>query len=180
MITPATPSAATASIMRSQGMPYFVPSHTPAEPEDDDERAPDVRRKMQRVGFERLAGIFFGDAAESARADEIDRHRQQQNQDRGEAGMNLRGAEEQPLKRFPDDVERGEKQQSRFDERGKALDFSVAVEMLRVGGLIRHAHGKIGDDRRDEIEDGMQRFGKNSQAARDRREEHLQRDEHDG
>ena len=76
-------------------------------------------------------------------------------------------AAEQPVKRFPDDVERGQEQQARLDERGKALHFPVAVEMLRVGGLVRDAHGKIGDDGGDEIEDRMQGLRKNSQAAGD-------------
>src|SRR5271163_124674 len=47
--------------------------------------------------------------------------------------------------------------------------------MLRVSGLIRNDHGEIGDDGGDEIENRMQRFGQNSQAAGDDREKHLER-----
>ena len=47
--------------------------------------------------------------------------------------MNFRGAEKQPLKRFPNDVERGQQQQSRLDERGKVLDLAVAVLVVGVG-----------------------------------------------
>ena len=81
--------------------------------------------------------------------------------------------EKQPLKSFPDDVERGQQQQARLDERGKALHFPVAIEMLRIGGLVRDAHGKIRDDGGDEVEDRMQSLRKNSQAAGERGEKNL-------
>ena len=95
-------------------------------------------------------------------------------------GRSLLGARQsEPLDSFPDDVDRGHQQQRRFDKRRKTLDFSVAVEMLRIGGLVRHSHRKVGDHRGDQIKDRMQRLGKNSQAAGDRREKNLQRHQHD-
>ncbi len=156
----------------------FLAEPCAGDAEHDDERAPHVRRKMQRVRLERFARIFVRYAAQRPRADEVDSHRQSENHDDAEAQPNRRCAEEQPLKRLPDDVERGEQQQARLDERREAFHFAVAVEVLRVGGLVRHAHRKIGDHRRDKIENRMQRFRKNSQAAGDNRQDHFQRDEH--
>jgi hypothetical protein len=48
--------------------------------------------------------------------------------------------------RFPDDVNRRENEQRGFDECGEAFDFSVAVEMVGVGGLIGNANGEERDD----------------------------------
>ena len=134
---------------------------------------------MQRVGLESLAGIFFRHTRERPRAHHVDAHRQQQDYDRHRARPNRHGcAADQPLDRLPDDVHRREQQERRFDERRKTFDFSVTVEMLRVGGLVRHAHGKIRNHGGHQIEDRMQRFGENAKAARNRHQKNLQRHEH--
>ena len=106
--------------------------------------------------------------------------RHQKDADGHQAWANRHGVKEQALERFPDDVHRREKQQRGFHERRKAFHFSVAVEMLRVGGLVRDANGEICDDCGDQIENGMQCFGENAQAARRDREKNLQRNEYDG
>ena len=80
---------------------------------------------------------------------------------------------EQAVDRFPDDVDRGEKQQGGFDEGGEAFHFSVAVEMVCVGRLVCDANGEEGDHGGDEVENGMQRFGQNSEAAGDHGEENF-------
>ena len=90
----------------------------------------------------------------------------------------MHGMKQQPLKRFPDNVERGQQQQACFNERRKALHFAVAVKVVGVGGLVRHAHGEERDDRGHQIENGMQRFGENSQAARGNGEKNLQGYQH--
>ena len=129
---------------------------------------------MQRVGLERLARIFFRHAARArARTKSIPMPKRE-NHDGREARPNLHRVKKQPLERFPDNVNRREKQQSGFDKRGKALDFAVTVEMLRVCRLVRHANRKIRDDRGDKVQNRMQRLGENSQAASDYREKYLQ------
>jgi hypothetical protein len=82
-------------------------------------------------------------------------------------------------KGFPDDVERGEKQQAGLDKCRKILDFAVAIEVIRICRLVSHPHGKIGDDGGDKIEYRMQRFGENSQAPGRNRQERLQAHQHD-
>ena len=86
MITPATASAATASSMLEPRDVVFLAQPRAGDAEDDDERAPDVRREMQRVGFERFAGIFFRHAIQGARADEIDSHAKRENEDQPRLG----------------------------------------------------------------------------------------------
>ena len=174
MITPATPSAATASSMPSQAMPKRAPSHAPVMPRMTTNVLHTSVEKCSASASRASLGYFCGHAIQSARADEINSHAQRENQDRQQAGANVHGVEEQPLKRFPDDVHGGEQQQAGFDERGKTFHFPVAVEMIRVGGFVRNAHRKIGDDRGHQIQDGMQRFGQNAQAAGAHREKYLQ------
>ncbi len=157
-----------------RGDPEFYSQPRARDAENHKEGAPDIGRKMQRVGFERLAGIFFRHALQRARAEEVHSHAHGQNQNRREAGANVHTVEEQPLECFPDDVERGEEEQAGLDERGKALHFFVAVEMFGVRGLFRDANRKVGDDRGDQVQNRMQRFGEDSQAARHRRQENLQ------
>ena len=113
---------------------------------------------MQRVGFQSFAGIFLRHAIQGAGAHEIDAHTKKQNHDGEEARTQRTGVEEQALDRFPDDVDGGEKQQSSFDKGGETFDFAVTVEMIRVGRLVRDAHGKKRDDGGEEVEPRMHRF----------------------
>ena len=123
-----------------------------ADAQNDDERAPHVGGKMQRVGFQRVAGIFCQHPAQRFRAHHVNSHAQRQHQNRDQAGTYVNRVKYQPLKSFPDDVHRGEQQQRRFDERRKVFHFPVAVQMVRVGGLIRHAHRKVGNHRGDQVQ----------------------------
>src|SRR5579863_5803886 len=145
------------------------------DPEYHDESAPDVGGKMQRVCLKRFAGIFFRDAGQRARTNKINSHRESKNHDGGEAGPKIARMEQQSLKYLPDDVERGEKQEARFDERGKALDLAVAVEMLGVRGLVGSHHGKRRDHRSNEVQSGVQGLRENSQAPGKNGQENLQR-----
>src|SRR5277367_2583323 len=119
--------------------------------QNDDEGAPHVGGKMQCVRFEGFAGIFLRHAIQTARADEINSHAQHQNQDGLQAGAQVRGVKEQPLKGFPDDVHSGEKQERGLYECGETFYLAVTVEVVRVGGLICNAHRKIGNHRRRKI-----------------------------
>ena len=134
---------------------------------------------MQCVGFQRLARIFFRHPVQRARPNQVNSHAERENHDRRQAWPNLHRVKKQALESFPDNVNRRKQQQPGFDERGKALHFPVAVQMLRVRRLVRHANREIGDDRGDEVQNRMQRFGENAQAARNHREKNLQRHQHD-
>ena len=68
-------------------------------------------------------------------------HAEREEQDACKLGRMCAVVEKQPLERFPDDVHGGEQEQRGFNECGETFHFSMAVEMIRVGGLICHAHG---------------------------------------
>ena len=74
-------------------------------------------------------------------------------------GSNVRGMRDEAVDRFPDDVNRRENEQRGFDKGGEAFHFSVAVEMVSVGGLVCNANGEERDDCSDEVEDRVQRLG---------------------
>jgi hypothetical protein len=56
----------------------------------------------------------------------------------------------------------------------------VAVEVFGVGGLFGNAYREVGDDRGDQIQNRVQRFGEDAQAAGDGGQDNLQKYEQDG
>ena len=147
--------------------------------EQHDAGAPNVRGEMQRVGFQCFAGILPRDAGDAAGARPVDADHQRQQAHGEVAGVQYRLAEQEAPHRLPNNVERREKEQRRFDERGETLEFRVAVGVVRVGGLVGNAHGKIGDNCGDEVETGVQGFGKNAQTSRADAEEDFERHQHE-
>ncbi len=107
---------------------------------------------MQRVGLQRFARIFSSNMFESAGSGEIDGQRHEQHQKCRNTRLDMHGVEEEPVKRFINDVERGEEQQTGLDECGKVFEFSVAVGMAFVGRFIRDAHGEKRDDCRNQVQ----------------------------
>ena len=77
------------SALCNHTIPVFCPAHTAAMPEDDDERAPHIGGKMQRVGFQRFAGILASHAGERARSHQIDSHRQRENHQNQQARLQM-------------------------------------------------------------------------------------------
>jgi len=160
-------------------------AETHAEPsagdaEDDDKGAPNVGGKMEGVGFEGVAGIFGGDAAEGTGAKEINAHGEAEDEDGRQTGTDMNGVEEEALEGFPNDVESGDEEETGLNKGGEIFDLAVAIKMLGIGGLIGNANGKIGDDGGDAIEDGMQGFGEDTQAAGDDGEKDFEPDQYDG
>ncbi len=88
---------------------------------------------------------------ERARPGDVDGQRHKQHHDCGDARLDIHAAEKEPVKRFINDVERGEEQQTGLDEGGKVFEFSVAIGMAFVGRFIRDPHGEKGDDGRNEV-----------------------------
>ena len=121
---------------------------------------------MQRVGFERLAGGFLGDAAQRAGAEEID-HDGAGDDGKGRDGCfdGVRLRADQPPRRLPDHDDREQEQQRRFGKRGDALDLAVAVLVFLVGRLAGEPHREIGQDRRREVDQRMAGLGQDRQRA---------------
>ncbi len=181
MITPATPSAAKASSEPSQGILNLTPNQAPVIPRTTTNVLQTSVEKCSASASRASLGYFFATRPRArARTKSIPIVSERMTMASEARAHVLPRMKEQPVESFPDDVERGQQQQACLDECGKAFDFPVAVEMLRVRRLVRDSHGKIGDDRGHQIEDRMQRFRENTEAAGDRREKHLQGDKHDG
>ena len=123
-----------------------------AHAQNDDERAPHIRGEMQRVGFQRFARKFPRHAAERSRADQVNAHRQAQNQHGQRARLQVHLLEQEAHERLEDDVHRSREKQPRFDEGGEIFKFSVAVGVPGIRGLVRHAHGKPRQDGRDQVQ----------------------------
>ena len=121
---------------------------------------------MQRVGLERLARGFAGDAVEQAGAEEIDHDRDDDHGEGRERRLHhMTLVAEQPLGRLPDHHPRQQEQQSCFGQRRHAFNLAVAVVMLLVGGLAGDAHRKIGHHRGAEIDQRMRGLGQNGERA---------------
>ena len=142
--------------------------------QNDDKRAPDIRRKMQRVGFQRFARKFPRHAGQRPRADHIDAHRDAENHHGQRARLQMHLLEQEAHKRLEDDVHRSREKQSRFDERGEIFKFSVAVGVPGIRGLVGHPHRKPRQDGRDQVQPRMQRLGKYAQAAGGGGQKHFQ------
>ena len=65
---------------------------------------------MKSVGFECFARIFLSDVLKRTRAGHVDGQRRKQDHNGGDTGLDVHGTEEEPVKRFVNDVERGEEQ----------------------------------------------------------------------
>ena len=117
---------------------------------------------MQGVGFESLAIVFGGDAAESAGAPPVDGHRDQHHGESPDRRLDFNVAEEQAHDRFVDHPDAGQQKQAGFDEGGEVLDLAVAILVVGVGGLVGDSHGEIGEQGRDQIERGVCGFGEDS------------------
>ena len=142
--------------------------------QDDDKRAPNIRREMKRVGFQRFARKFPRHARQCPRPDHIDAHRNAENHHGQRARLQMHLLEQQAHKRLHDDVHRSREKQSRFDERGEIFKFSVAVGVPGIRGLVGHPHRKPRQDGRDQVQPRMQRLGKHAQAARGGGQKHLE------
>ena len=120
---------------------------------------------MQRVGFESLAFILGGDAAERAGTPPVDGHGNEHHGEGPDRGLDFDVAEEQAHDRFVDHPGAGQQKQAGFNEGGEVFDLAVAVLVVGVGGLVGDSDGEIGEQRRDQIEGGVRGFGENAQAA---------------
>jgi len=120
---------------------------------------------VQRIGLESLAVVLFGCARERARPAEIDDDRENDDNKRPDAHLNVHIDEEEALDRFINDPDAGEEQQEGLEQSGEVFDLAVAIGVLKVGGAAGEAHGEQGDHRRDQIEGGMGGLGQNAHTA---------------
>ena len=79
-----------------------------------------------------------------------------------------------------DDPAAGDEEQQRLDEGREVLHLAVAVGVVGVGRAVRGAHGEEGHYRRQQVQPGVGRFGKDAQAARQQAHGQLKTGEEDG
>ena len=89
----------------------------------------------------------------------------------------MHAAKKQTVERLVNDVERGQRQQPGLDERGEILILSMAIGMPLIGRLIRHANREKGNDGRNQVQTGVQRFGKHAEASGPHHQKSLQRNQ---
>ena len=109
----------------------------------DHPRGPDVGGEVQCVGFERLALVLGGDAAESAGAPPVHGHGNQHYNESPDGGFDFNPAEKQSHGRFVDDPGASHQQQAGLYESGEIFDLAMAVLVVSVGGLIGDTNGEI-------------------------------------
>ena len=165
----ATPSAASASAFsrsvakRGASMPAQPDKR---QPEDDHRGAPDIGRKMERVGLEGLALVFFGGRGEHPGAADVDADGHGHDEKRPEAGVDVHRLEEDPDDGLVDDPGAGHEKQHGLDQGGEILDLAVAVGMIVVRRLVGDVNGQQGDDGGDEVERRVGRFRQDPETAR--------------
>ncbi len=121
---------------------------------------------MQRIGFQSVTGIFLCHTRERPGPRDVNRQRNHKHKDRGHAGLDVHAAEEQSREGLVNNVEGGERQQSGFDEGREILELPMTVEMTFIGGLIRHPDREKSDNCCNQVQRGVQRFGKDAEASR--------------
>ena len=121
---------------------------------------------MQCVGLQRLARILPRGMAKRARARQVNGQRHEEHYNGRYARSDVHAAEKQPVKRFVNDVQRGQRQEARLHKRRKVFKLSVPVGMGLVRRPIGHTDGEKGDNRGNQIQAGVQRLGKHAKAAR--------------
>ena len=71
---------------------------------------------MERIRFERLTRVLTGDPGERARANQINAHRETQNQNDKQVWLQVHSLVQQANECLEDDVHRGGQQQTGFDK----------------------------------------------------------------
>ena len=117
---------------------------------------------MERIGFQRLARIFLRHVLERARPGHVDSQCHEQNEDGGDARLNMHAVKEEPVKCFVNDVKSSEEKQCRLDKCGEIFKFAVAIWMAFICWFIRHAHGEKCDNGREQVESRVQRLGEDA------------------
>ena len=150
------------------------------QPEDDHRGAPDIGRKMKRVGLEGLALVFFGGRGEHPGAADVDADGHGHDEKGPEAGVDVHRLEEEPDDGLVDDPGAGHKKQHGFDQGGEIFDLAVAVGMIVVRRLVGDVNGQQGDDGGDEVERRVGRFRQDPETARDQADDELHPRQEDG
>ncbi len=145
------------------------------EAEKNGERRPDVGAEVDGVGFEGFAIGLGGDAMECARAGEVDRDGEEQD-DEGPDGE-LEGevlVEDDAADGLGEDPDAGGEHKDGFDGGGEAFDLAVAVGVVGVGGAVGDVDGEEGDAGGDEVDAGVGGFGEHAEGAGEEAGEELE------
>ena len=136
------------------------------EAEEDGEGGPDVGAEVDGVGFEGFAARVGRDAAELARAGEVDGDGQNK-RDEGPDGE-FEGevlAEDDAPDGFGENPDAGGEHEDGFDAGGEAFDLAMAVGVAGVGGTVGDLDGEEGDAGGDEIDAGVCGLGEHAERA---------------
>ena len=122
---------------------------------------------MQRVGFQRFARGFLRHLAQGAGAQEVDDDGGDDH-DKGRERCFHRMAlrHDQAPHRFPDHDAGKDEEQGRLGQCRDALHLAVAIVMFLIRRLAGDAHGEIGHDRRDEVDQRVAGFRQHGERAR--------------
>ena len=123
---------------------------------------------MQRVGGERVASGFRGDAPQRAPSHEIDRQREADRRERERVGVDAFARLAEPPDRLERDPDRERREEAGLRQRGDRLDLGVAERMFLVRRLVRRANREIGRRADGDVEQVVGAFGEQRQRARER------------
>src|SRR5258708_5218078 len=152
----------------SESKPGKIPDITGPDArhtQDNDDGAPNIRREMQCVGFESFAGAPLDHGIHRGGPGHINRERDEENQDRGNARLDMDRVEKEPVEGFVDDVDSGQDEEPGFDERREIFKFAVAVWVAFVSRLVGDADREKRNDGGDEVEAGMDGFREDAEAV---------------
>ena len=145
-----------------------TPSTTPAE-------VPHVRHQVMRVGFQGDGVVPLSGAGEHPGHKKIDERRRHRD---GEPDPDLLDGCRipEPLQRRPGDGERGYQDQRALETAREVLGLAVAVGVLLVGGAGGEGEHRQRHNRRSEVDQRLDRVGKQADRAGQQVRTPLQRD----
>ena len=149
------------------------------EADHDRERGPHVGGEVDGIGEQSVRAVQAGNAAESARAGEIDNDGNQQHGERPQRRPERKVlVKEDALNRLGDNPEARAQHDEGLNQGGERLSFAVAVVVVCVGGAVGDLDREQGDGGGDEVDGGMGRLAQHAERAGEHAGEQLeQRDD---
>ena len=163
---PARDGNETGDADRRQRIAIAEAEHRGPEAEQHQARSGQVGGEMQCIRRQRLAAGLLGDLAQGTDAIDVDGDRHQQHREGKRGWFEMAAAFGESLDRLHHHDAGQHEQDHGFRQRRQALELSVAVVMLPVGGFVGRADGEIGDDRRPGVDQSMGGLGEQRKRAR--------------
>ena len=165
------------------GEPEALAGQGGRKAEHDGQRSPHVGGEMDGVGGQRVGAGLAGDAAERARASEIDCDGDEQHGERPDRGSQVVMVVEgrnHAANSLGDNPDAGGEHDAGFDEGGERFDLAVAVVVVLIGRLVGNLDGEQRDDGGKQVDGRMGRFGQHAQRAGEDAGEELEQRNHTG